>query len=410
MDTAINSEVSQARNRPEVGKMEHLAWPARLAEVPKEVFVRPDIFEAELNRIFYSNEWLVVGHQAEVPNSGDFKTYTLGKVPLLITRDKQGEVHVFFNSCTHRSTQIETATRGNRKAFNCPYHRWGFAATGELIGTPNRPGDFPESFDRKDYALRSPHYTFVHGLIFVCLGASPPPIERYLDGITDQIAAALGGDGNLVLLGYQKVIYRANWKTFADNCNYHAGLLHTAFRLLNWSGGKGVQTANARGQRGHTSEISLPKTTELLNDPSIISLRSHSDAQKGSVNVRFFPLSGISRHMDSINIRFANALSLDETEVHYAYFARAEDSEELIEHRVRQASNLLGPCGMVSMEDAAVFHRVHVGSHTPGVAVFLKGVTDANTMPDTFGQADESANMPFWEYYRALMGFEREQS
>ena len=52
MDTAINSEASQARNRPEVGKMEHLAWPTRLAEVPKEVFVRPDIFEAELNRIF----------------------------------------------------------------------------------------------------------------------------------------------------------------------------------------------------------------------------------------------------------------------------------------------------------------------------------------------------------------------
>ena len=62
---------------------------------------------------------------------------------------------------------------------------------------------------------------------------------------------------------------------------------------------------------------------------------------------------------------------------------------------------------MVSMEDAAVFHRVHVGSHTPGVSVFLKGATDENVIPSTFGQSDESANMPFWEYYRALMGFER---
>ena len=302
------------------------------------------------------------------------------------------------------------ATRGNRRAFNCPYHRWAFACTGDLIGTPNRPGDYPESFDRKDYALCRPHLAIVHGLIFVSLGSSPPPIEKYLEGMTDQIAAALGGDGNLILLGYQKVLYRANWKTYADNCNYHAGLLHTAFRLLNWSGGRGMQFANARGQRGHTSELSLPKSTSMLKDPSIISLRSHSDSQRGSVNVRFFPLSGISRHMDSINIRFANAVSVDETEVHYTYFARAGDSEELIEHRVRQASNLLGPCGMVSMEDAAVFHRVHIGSRTPGVSVFLKGAKDENVMPDSFGQSDESANMPYWEYYRQLMGFARESS
>ena len=395
---------------PRATTTDQFKWPARFAEVPKEVFVRPDIFETELDRIFYSNEWLLVGHEAEIPNKGDFKTYTVGRVPLLINRDMEGHIHVFYNSCTHRGTQLETATRGNRRVFNCPYHRWCFAAGGDLIGTPNRPGDYPESFDRKNFALRRPRCSVVHGLIFVSLGSDPAPIEQYLEGMTDQIAAALGGDGNLILLGYQKVMYRANWKTYADNCNYHAGLLHTAFRLLNWSGGRGSQMANARGQRGHTSEISLPKTTELLKDSSLIELRSHSDAQRGSVNVRFFPLSGITRHMDSINIRLSNALSVDETEVHYAYFARAEDSEELINHRIRQASNLLGPCGMVSMEDAAIFHRVHVGSQTPGVSVFLKGAKDANSIPDSFSQSDESSNMPFWEYYRALMGFEREQS
>ena len=384
-------------------------WPARYAEVPKEVFVRPDLFDEELRRIFYSNQWIAVGHAAEVPNEGDFKTFSVGRVPLIINRDMEGQVRVFYNSCTHRGTQLETATRGNRRTFSCPYHRWAFNPSGALIGTPNRPGDFPECFDRGDYGLRGPAVALVHGMIFVCLGDAPPPIEQYLEGITDQIAAALGGDGNLILLGYQKVLYRANWKTYADNCNYHAGLLHTAFRLLNWSGGRGVQFANSRGQRGHTSEISLPKSTDLLKDPSIISLKSHFDTQSGSVNTRFFPVSGISRHMDSINIRFANAISVDETEVHYTYFARVGDSDDLIKHRIRQASNLLGPCGMVSMEDAAVFHRVHVGSHTPGVSVFLKGASDANVLPSTFGQADEAANMPFWEYYRSLMGFDREQ-
>ena len=96
----------------------------RFDRVPKEVFVRADIFEDELRRIFYGNEWMVVGHVSEIPNPGDFKTVAVGRVPLLITRNLQGDVHVFFNACSHRANQLETATRGNKKTFTCPYHRW----------------------------------------------------------------------------------------------------------------------------------------------------------------------------------------------------------------------------------------------------------------------------------------------
>lgn len=48
----------------------------------------------------------------------------------------------------------------------------------------------------------------------------------------------------------------------------------------------------------------------------------------------------------------------------------------MVRHRLRQSSNLLGPCGMVSMEDAVFFfQRIHIGSFTPGYAEFQKGVT-----------------------------------
>ena len=39
-------------------------------------------------------------------------------------------------------------------------------------------------------------------------------------------------EGRLSLLGYQRVVYNANWKTYFDNDFYHAPLLHTGFRLL----------------------------------------------------------------------------------------------------------------------------------------------------------------------------------
>jgi anthranilate 1,2-dioxygenase large subunit len=112
--------------------------------------------------------------------------------------------------------------------------------------------------------------------------------------------------------------------------------------------------------------------------------------------------------MDVINLRFAIPLSVNETEVHYAYFSHLDDDAEMERHRVRQSSNLLGPCGLVSMEDASVFHRVHIGNHTPGVVTFQKGVKNTSSVEQEFKQNDESGNLPRWDYYRRSMGFERQ--
>lgn len=385
-----------------------IVWPAKANQVPKEIFVRPDVFEEELRRIFYGNEWLLIAHDAEIPNKGDFKTARLGRVPLLITRDREGEVHVFYNACTHRGVQLETAASGNKLQFKCPYHSWQFDAQGTLISCPNRPGDFPADFARENYPLARPRLAIVHGLIMVTFSVDTPPIEIYLEGLYDQIAEVLGGDGRLRLLGYQKVVFKANWKTFADNDTYHASLLHAAFRMLNWHGGKGFQIANARGHRGYVGELRLPESRSRLKDPSLIEYKTGGNLKRGSVSVRFFPISGMTKHLDAIGVRFANPISVDETEVHYTYFAHVDDDEEMIRHRVRQASNLLGPCGMVSMEDAAVFHRLHIGSSTPGNTNFLKGVANEYVIPTEFGQSDESSNLPGWEHYRKVMGYEKE--
>jgi len=62
------------------------------------------------------------------------------------------------------------------------------------------------------------------------------------------------------------------------------------------------------------------------------------------------------------------------------------------------------------MEDAAVFHRLHIGSNTPDDAVFLKGVEDEYVIPEDFAQNDESSNLPGWEHYRKLMGHQKEEA
>ena len=84
--------------------------------------------------------------------------------------------------------------------------------------------------------------------------------------------------------------------------------------------------------------------------------------------------------------------------------------EELLRHRLRQSSNLLGPSGMVSLEDASIFNRVFAGSFTPGNAIFQKGVKEFRKLPATeLEQNEESGNLARWEYYRTVMDFSRSE-
>jgi hypothetical protein len=94
--------------------------------------------------------------------------------------------------------------------------------------------------------------------------------------------------------------------------------------------------------------------------------------------------------------------------VHYAYYAHQDDSPDLVQHRVRQASNLLGPSGFISLEDGAVFSRVHNGSRSLGTLSFQKGYDGKPLEAPCFvGQNDEASNLIRWELYRRSMGFER---
>ncbi len=383
-----------------------LDWPHNINEIPKEAFTRKDIYDVELRRIFHGEEWHPVCHESEIPEPGDFKTFRLAGVPLLIARGDDGVVRAFFNACSHRGNQLETAPMGNKTEFECPYHRWLFSTKGELVGCPNQR-EFLPGFNRSDYPLAQPRMESVYGLVFVTMSARTEPLVESLGGMMETLRELVGGDGRLKLLGYQKVRYNTNWKSYTDNDGYHAPLLHQAFNLLNWQGGKGRQfTSTKRGHLGFESELSVARGDTILQDPSIIEFKGQ-DPSVGSRIVSLFPTFVATKHLDVINLRFATPIDHERVEVHYAYFAHADDDEEMVRHRLRQSSNLLGPSGLISMEDASIFHRIHIGNHTPGAAVFQKGVRDPETIEEEFLQNDESGNLPRWEYYREVMGFAR---
>jgi phenylpropionate dioxygenase-like ring-hydroxylating dioxygenase large terminal subunit len=383
---------------------EQVKWPKQINRIPKEVFGDPDIFEMEMEQIFYGPEWHMVAHEAEVPNKGDFKTFDLGRRPILIVRGADDKVRVFYNTCTHRGTQVETSACGNRNTFLCQYHQWSFNTEGALVGCPGFK-EFSPGFDKANYGLPELQTAEYLGVIFVTASTNAPPLQEWLGEMVHPLADILV-DGRLKLLGYQKVMYASNWKAYNDNDGYHAPLLHSAFRMLNWQGGKGRQIGTQSGHNAIEGELSLPKGETMLRDPSLIEFKG-TDPKKGSRVVQLFPLAVATKHLDTINLRFAIPRGVASTEVHYAYFGLATDSDEMLRHRVRQCSNLLGPCGMISMEDASIFQRVHLGTLTPGQVQFQKGVKQTDEFWFDFKQNDEASFLPKWEHYRKLMNFER---
>ena len=87
------------------------------------------------------------------PDPGSFKRSYVGDVPVIVSRDEDGAVHVFENRCAHRGVEFCRELRGKAENFTCPYHQWMYDLKGELMAVPFRRGDRGEGGMPKDFKL-----------------------------------------------------------------------------------------------------------------------------------------------------------------------------------------------------------------------------------------------------------------
>jgi phenylpropionate dioxygenase-like ring-hydroxylating dioxygenase large terminal subunit len=202
-----------ARGTPERGA------PAQLAV---ERYLDPARLAAEVEAM--RGGPVLLGHASELPPSSRIAVERLG-LPLLLSRDPEGQVHGHYNVCRHRGMRLVEPGAGPCRGFVCPYHGWSYGLDGRLGGLPHR-----DAFDHLPEGLRPFPLLERHGLLWgwpAIEGREPP---QALDAWLGGIGAELDWFGlpGAALFRRVEMEKRCNWKLIVEAFleGYHIRALH----------------------------------------------------------------------------------------------------------------------------------------------------------------------------------------
>jgi phenylpropionate dioxygenase-like ring-hydroxylating dioxygenase large terminal subunit len=178
------------------------------------------LFEQEA---LFNHEWLCVGREDQVKQPGDYFTTRIIGEPILITRNRAGELHAMSAVCQHRAMLVAEGS-GNARGFVCPYHHWVYSLDGELVNAPamERTCDFEKR------AVRLPPLALEvwQGFIFINFDRDAAPLAPRLARVAEAIANYdIAAAETLSPMTGQ---FPWNWKVMFENNNdgYHASKLH----------------------------------------------------------------------------------------------------------------------------------------------------------------------------------------
>ena len=197
---------------------------ARSKTIPSAWYVDQAFHRFDRDAVI-ARTWQYVGPAERVRNHGDFMSDLISGNPIVIVRDKEGELKGWFNVCKHRGGPLAMEECGHSKVLQCKYHGWTYLLDGSLRGVPRF--DRTELFDKKDFGLDPVAVREWQGMIFCCIEPEhAPPFDEVIAGIIDRIAPL-----ELSGLGFhQRDRYdvKANWKVYVDNYleGYHIPLVH----------------------------------------------------------------------------------------------------------------------------------------------------------------------------------------
>ena len=179
------------------------------------------ILKLEKENIF-SKSWHLLGSIDRIPNEGDYLIKTINEQPIVVIKDKVGEINVFYNVCQHRGCVL-LEKGGNSKQIKCGYHGWVYELNGELKAAR---GFDKEDLDFEQLNLKSiEHYIWMNQ-IFVKLQSDCNNLPKTLKEIEIIISPIKFDNYSFHLRKSYEI--KCNWKVYMDNYleGFHIPLVH----------------------------------------------------------------------------------------------------------------------------------------------------------------------------------------
>ena len=207
-----------------------------------------------------------------------------------------------------------------------------------------------------------------HGVVFASFGAPSETLETYLGdrmlGYFDRVF-----DGReLVVLGYMRQRIPSNWKLMFENIKdpYHASLLHVflvtfgLFRLDQQSSvemddtGRHAVLVSRRGAQETneaTAQMRAFRQDFALRDPRLLDPVREFPGDATVVLQTLWPNLIVQQQSNTLAMRQIVPLDARSFDLAWTFFGYADDTPEMRQRRLRQA-NLMGPAGLVSLDDS----------------------------------------------------------
>lgn len=197
----------------------------RPAEVHRDVYISPAVFAAEQERLFAAT-WSFVAHGSQLPKPGSYVTLDLAGRPLLVLREADGGIGVFYNRCAHKGTKLYTKPCGEAgRMLRCPYHAWTYRLDGSLLAMPLRQeydADTLSACAAGQGLTRVGAVEVYRDFVFVRLNPQGIGFDayfgdalRWIDNMADRSPT-----GRLVVAGgVIRNTMRCNWKMYLENIN-----------------------------------------------------------------------------------------------------------------------------------------------------------------------------------------------
>lgn len=401
-------------------------------KVHGSLYYDPRVFEDELERIFY-REWIYVGHESEVSQPGDYHLKRIGRQPVIMTRDKQGEVHLLLNRCTHRGNELCQSEWGNSSHFRCPYHGWTFKNDGQLTGAPYRSG-YNGALDKNELGLGTvARMASYRGFVFGSMSPEGISLDEHLgdlgkDGIDRLCELSPEGEVELTA-GWMRHRTLANWKMMTENevDGYHPLFVHKSlFEAMPTTmeevfKDKGNSVVRDFGN-GHTEIDMRPEYRNFgekfawfgVNEDKVSGYiadleqrhgkqRAHEILVDGAPHVMIFP----NLFLAELNVLNLQPVSPTET-IQYQTPVLLKGAPEMNKRILRNTEGAMGPAGSLIADDSEMYERNQRGleARTPEWLVLKRGLHREEVESKgsiVSHHTDETTQRGIWRHYKKLM-------